>query len=105
VIVISNEVCGTTGHISLEGYSHRTRAWRKASWSRVLRETSVGSLIMLIPVLLLGFFISWKIGITIIWVTATTAALASLFFSLKGHTFGCSTKKGIVLALGWWERM
>jgi hypothetical protein len=60
---------------------------------------------MLIPVLLLGFFISWKIGIAIIGGTAATATLASVFFSLKGHRFGCSAKKGIVLALGWWERV
>lgn len=103
--MISNEACGTTGHIPLEGYSRRTRTWRRASWSRVLREAATGSLIMLMPVLLQGFFISWKVGIAIIWATATAAGLASAFFSFRGHTFGCSTKKGIVLALSWWERI
>ncbi|MEW5654107.1 hypothetical protein [Streptomyces cinereoruber] len=103
--MISNEACGTTDHIPLEGYSHRTQMWRRASWIRVLREAAVGTLIMLIPALLLGFFISWKVGVAIVWVTATTAGLASVFFSLRGHAFGCSTKKGVVLALGWWERI
>ncbi|MEU2654548.1 hypothetical protein ABZ615_04420 [Streptomyces sp. NPDC007325] len=60
---------------------------------------------MLVPALLLGFFISWKVGVVIIGVTATVGGLASLFFSLKGHTFGCAAKKGLVLALGWWERL
>ncbi|MFD9903021.1 hypothetical protein [Streptomyces sp. NPDC059063] len=102
---MSIEVCGTTRHVPLEGYSHRARAWRRASWSRVLREAAVGGLLMLASALLLGFFISWWAGIAIVWVTATTAGLASVFFCLRGHTFGCSAKKGIVLALGWWERI
>ncbi|MGW4050399.1 hypothetical protein ACWENA_06170 [Streptomyces sp. NPDC004779] len=102
---MSSEACDTTGHVPLEGYSLRSRAWQRASWSRVLREVAVGSLIMLVPALLLGFFISWRAGIAIIGTTATTACLASLFFSFRGHTFGCSAKKGIVLALGWWERL
>ncbi|MEU9859491.1 hypothetical protein AB0D99_01360 [Streptomyces sp. NPDC047971] len=102
---MSTEACGTTRHVPLEGYSRRARTWQKASWSRVLREATVGSLIMLIPALLLGFFISWKIGIAVIGATAATATLASVFFGLRGHGFGCSLKKGIVLALGWWERV
>ncbi|GAA3087014.1 hypothetical protein GCM10017562_66540 [Streptomyces roseofulvus] len=60
---------------------------------------------MLVPVLLLGFFISWWAGVAILWVTATMASLTSVFFSLRGHTFGCSLKKGLVLTLGWWERV
>lgn len=60
---------------------------------------------MLVPVLLLGFFISWTIGVAIIGMTAATATLASVFFALRGHRPGCSAKKGIVLALGWWERV
>lgn len=102
---MSSEACGTTSHVPLEGYSGRTRTWRKASWSRVAREAATGSLIMLIPAFLLGFFISWKVGIAVIGVTATVGGLASVLFSLKGHTFGCSAKKGIVLALSWWERL
>ncbi|MFC8507650.1 hypothetical protein ACFU3J_02935 [Streptomyces sp. NPDC057411] len=102
---MSSEVCGTTHHVPLEGYSRRAQAWRKATWSRVLRETAVGGLLMLVPVLLLGFFLSWWAGIAVLWATATAAGLASLFFCLKGHSFDCSAKKGIVLALGWWERI
>ncbi|MER7536937.1 hypothetical protein ABTX77_19480 [Streptomyces sp. NPDC097704] len=60
---------------------------------------------MLIPAFLLGFFISWKVGIAVIGITAAVGGLASVLFALKGHTFGCSAKKGIVLALGWWERL
>ncbi|PVC76136.1 hypothetical protein [Streptomyces sp. CS081A] len=60
---------------------------------------------MLIPAVLLGFFISWEIGAVIVLATATTATLSSIVYSLGGHRFGCSAKKGIVLALGWWERV
>ncbi|MFJ6409458.1 hypothetical protein ACIQK9_28490 [Streptomyces hydrogenans] len=60
---------------------------------------------MLIPSLLLGFFISWHIGIAIVLATATAMTLSSIAFSLRGHTVGCSVKKGIVLALGWWEQI
>ncbi|MFB7280463.1 hypothetical protein ACFCZV_25480 [Streptomyces hydrogenans] len=102
---MSSEVCGTTGHVPLEGYSRKARAWRRASWSRVLREAGTGSLIMLVPALLLRFLLSWWVGLAIVGSTATTAGLASLFFSLKGHTLGCAAKKGVVLALGWWERL
>ncbi|MFB7234057.1 hypothetical protein ACFCXK_04680 [Streptomyces sp. NPDC056269] len=102
---MNTEACDTTRHVDLRGYSGRARKWQTASWNRVLREATVGSLIMLIPALLLGFFISWQIGIAIIVVTAGAAALSSLFFSFRGHTLGCAAKKGIVLALGWWERV
>ncbi|MEU0404525.1 hypothetical protein ABZ318_30730 [Streptomyces sp. NPDC006197] len=60
---------------------------------------------MLIPTLLLGFFISWQIGVALIALTLSSALLSSVFFTLRGHTWGCSAKKGVVLALGWWERV
>ncbi|MEU9702640.1 hypothetical protein [Streptomyces sp. NPDC047981] len=102
---MSTEACGTTRHVPLEGYSRRARTWHRASWKRVLREAAVGSLIMLVPALLLGFFISWKIGAAIVGATAATAVLAAVYFSLRGHRFGCSAKKGLVLALRWWEQI
>ncbi|MFE5483129.1 hypothetical protein [Streptomyces sp. NPDC056527] len=102
---MNTEACGTTGHVRLQGYSGKARRWRRASWNRVLREGSIGILIMLIPAALLGFFISWEIGVAIILLTVTSATLSSIFFTLRGHTWGCSAKKGIVLALGWWERL
>ncbi|MFE5592071.1 hypothetical protein [Streptomyces sp. NPDC056549] len=102
---MNSEGCGTTRHVLLQGYSGRAREWQKASWNRVLREAAVGSLIMLIPALLLGCFLSWEIGVAIITATAGAAGLSSLFFSFRGHAPGCAAKKGIVLALGWWERV
>ncbi|MFD0140810.1 MULTISPECIES: hypothetical protein [unclassified Streptomyces] len=102
---MTDDACGSTHHIPLQGYSGRARSWQKASWSRVLREVSVGSLIMLIPTFLLGFFMSWEIGTAIVMATATSVALSSIAFSLRGHTFGCAVKKGFVLTLGWWERI
>ncbi|MFJ9575362.1 hypothetical protein ACIRQF_03090 [Streptomyces sp. NPDC101191] len=60
---------------------------------------------MLIPTLLLGFFMSWEIGLAIVMATATSVTLSSISFSLRGHTFGCAVKKGIVRSLGWWERV
>ncbi|MFI2738328.1 hypothetical protein [Streptomyces sp. NPDC018711] len=102
---MTDDVCGSTRHIPLQGYSGRARSWQKASWSRVLREASVGSLIMLIPTLLLGFFMSWEIGMAIVLATATSVTLSSISFSLRGHTFECAVKKGIILTLGWWERI
>ena len=102
---MANDACGSTRHIPLQGYSGRARSWRKASWSRVLREVSAGSLIMLIPTLLLGFFMSWEIGMAIVMATATSVTLSSISFSLRGHAFGCAVRKGIVLTMGWWERV
>ncbi|MFJ3817411.1 hypothetical protein [Streptomyces sp. NPDC090056] len=102
---MNTDVCGSTRHVPLEGYSGRARTWQKASWSRVLRETAVGCLIMLVPTLLLGFFMSWDIGIALVMATASSAVLSSFVFSLRGHTLGCAVKKGIVLTLGWWERI
>ncbi|MER7516482.1 hypothetical protein [Streptomyces sp. NPDC126499] len=102
---MDTEACGTTSHITLHGHSGKARNWHKAGWSRVLREGVVGSLIMLIPALLLGFFLSWWIGVAIIGVTATSAVLSSVFFSLRGHRPACSVKKGLVLVMGWWERL
>ncbi|MGW7428147.1 hypothetical protein ACWGIN_01200 [Streptomyces sp. NPDC054861] len=99
------DACGSTRHIPLQGYSGRARSWRKASWSRVFREVSAGILIMLIPTLLLGFFMSWEIGIAIVMATATSVTLSSVSFSLRRHAFGCAVKKGIVLTMGWWERV
>ncbi|MFG2332589.1 hypothetical protein ACGFMM_23535 [Streptomyces sp. NPDC048604] len=89
----------------LQGFSDRTGRQQRASWNRVLRDGAVGFLIMLMPALLLGFFLSWEIGVAIIAATAGTATLSSLVYSLKGHAWGCSAKKGIVLALGWWARI
>ncbi|MFF8375817.1 hypothetical protein ACF07V_06800 [Streptomyces sp. NPDC015661] len=102
---MNTEACGSTRHVRLQGYSGRARAWQRASWNRVLREALIGCLIMLIPALLLGFFISWQFGVAIIALTATSAMFSSAFFTLRGHTWGCSAKKGVVLALGWWERV
>ncbi|MEU6165911.1 hypothetical protein [Streptomyces tanashiensis] len=102
---MNTEACGTTRHVDLRGYSGRAREWQTASWNRVLREAVIGSLIMLIPTLLLGFFLSWEVGMAIITATAGAAALSSLFFAFRGHTPRCAAKKGVVLALGWWERV
>ncbi|MFF7779830.1 hypothetical protein ACFZCG_36075 [Streptomyces tanashiensis] len=102
---MNTEACGTTRHVDLRGYSGRARTWRKANWKRVLREAVVGSLIMLVPALLLGFFLSWQIGVAIVLATVSSAALFSALFALRGHRFGCAAKKGVVLALGWWERI
>ncbi|WP_157850781.1 hypothetical protein [Streptomyces exfoliatus] len=60
---------------------------------------------MLVPTLLLGFFMSWDIGIALVMATASSAVLSSFVFSLRGRTLGCAVKKGIVLTLGWWERI
>ena len=97
--------CGTTRHIELQGHSAKALKWRKASWVRVLREGITGGLMMLIPTLLLGFFLSWQIGLAVIGTTAGAATLSSVFFALRGHTLACAAKKGFVLTLGWWERI
>lgn len=97
--------CGTTRHIGLESYSEKALKWRRASWGRVLREGITGGLMMLVPALLLGFFLSWRIGLAIIGTTACVATLSSIIFAFRGHTLACAAKKGFVLTLGWWDRI
>ncbi|MFF8569096.1 hypothetical protein ACF06N_29575 [Streptomyces albidoflavus] len=99
------DTCGTTQHIPLEGHSGNARKWHKASWSRVLREGITGMAVMLIPVVLLGFFISWQSGLAVVLLTALAATVSSVYFLIGGHRFGCSAKKGVVLACAWWERI
>ncbi|WP_418960319.1 hypothetical protein [Streptomyces tritici] len=102
---MNSEVCGTTRHVALGDASEKAGVRQKVTWSRVLRGGGVGLVIMLTPALLLGFFLSWKIGVAIVALTATAATAASLVFSFRGHRPACSAKKGLVLASRWWAQV
>ncbi|MET7510790.1 hypothetical protein [Streptomyces albidoflavus] len=64
-----------------------------------------GLTVMFIPVTLLGFFISWRLGLSVALLTVLAATVFAMWFLSAGHRFGCSAKKGIVLACALWERV
>lgn len=95
--------CSTTLHVFLQASSGEEQERLDATWTRVLREGAVGLLIMLGLVALLGFLVSWMIGVAVAGLNVFLLIAAQGFFLFRGHSFACSAKKSFVLVFGWWE--
>ncbi|MFI5527708.1 hypothetical protein ACIA8O_04035 [Kitasatospora sp. NPDC051853] len=93
------EKCGTRAHVFLGNGEEEG----PAGWPAVLREASIGMLVMAGLAVVLALLVRPGPGIAVVAITVGIVLLVSAGFLAAGHRVSCAAKKGLVAVFRSWE--